>query len=214
MAPITKGVGYGMIVVRFMVNVYYCVICGWSVFYLIASWQKSPLPWGTCQESWNSLDCYSAAYDDACSETYYASECVTYDEYCKAHGFNIYVPETQSCNTTNGDKDATFEAVLEEYQISPEEDYFNGRVLGLYKNEEEWYTWGDFGPLQWEVVLCLGISWCIVCAILIKGLEVLGKAAYFITLSPYFVLTIFLIYALVDLDGASDGIIYFFTVRN
>ena len=81
-----------MIFVRFLVNIYYVVITAWSLFYLAIGFQKD-LPWGSCEESWNTYDCYSIAYEKACVEkygadfTYYKKNCTTIDDYCTAHGF-------------------------------------------------------------------------------------------------------------------------------
>ena len=44
MVPIFKGLGYGMIAVRFFVNVYYVIIQAWSFYYLFAGF-TSDLPW-------------------------------------------------------------------------------------------------------------------------------------------------------------------------
>ena len=51
------------------------------------------------------------------------------------------------------------------------------------------------------------LVWVVELFILFKGLKVYGKVAYFITLSPYFVLTAFLVYALTGSrsEGAMDG---------
>ena len=46
------GIGYGMVVVSFLVCIYYNVIIGWSLFYLFASMQ-SVLPWTLCDQWWN-----------------------------------------------------------------------------------------------------------------------------------------------------------------
>lgn len=43
--------------------------------------------------------------------------------------------------------------------------------------------------------------------ILYKGIQFYGKIAYFITLSPYVVLTAFMVYG-ASLPGAADGISY------
>ena len=56
----------------------------------------------------------------------------------------------------------------------------------------------------------MALAWVLVCLVMVKGLASYGKAAYVITLSPYFVLTALLIYA-AQLEGASDGITYFIT---
>ena len=77
--------------------------------------------------------------------------------------------------------------------VSPAEDYFNGNVLKLNKDETgARFTWEDYGSLQGHLVGCLAGSWVIICLTLIKGIQSYGKIAYVITLSPYFVLTILL----------------------
>jgi len=51
--PIFKGIGFGMVVVSFLVCVYYNVIISWSLYYLFASFQ-SRLPWTQCDQWWNN----------------------------------------------------------------------------------------------------------------------------------------------------------------
>ena len=36
-----------MLLVRFLVNIYYVIICAWAVFYLYAGF-TSDLPWASC----------------------------------------------------------------------------------------------------------------------------------------------------------------------
>ena len=67
MVPALKGLGYGMLLVRFLVNIYYVVICAWAFFYLFAGF-TSELPWGTCTEDWNTMDCYSLDYAHDCQD--------------------------------------------------------------------------------------------------------------------------------------------------
>ena len=52
------------------------------------------------------------------------------------------------------------------------------------------YTWDNYGSLQVHLVGCYAAAWVLICLISIKGLKFYGKAAYVITLSPYFVLTV------------------------
>ncbi len=210
MSPAFKGLGYAMLIVRELVNIYYVVICAWAFFYLFAGFQ-SDLPWDTCEEEWNTVDCYTLELDEKCDpgETYYDADCVSNDDYCAAHGYDAgYDAATDSCVGGAGGAE-TLEEVIEESNISPAEDYFNGKVLGLTKNREgEQYSWDDYGTIQWELALCLLLSWIVVCLILIKGIQSLGKAAYVITLSPYVVLTALIAYA-ATLEGAGNGIDYF-----
>ena len=39
-----------------MLNIYYIVICAWSIFYFFASFSY-PLPWHGCQNDWNDVYC-------------------------------------------------------------------------------------------------------------------------------------------------------------
>merc|ERR1712223_1924343 len=87
MVPAFRGLGYAMIVVRFFVNIYYVVITAWSLYYLAIGFQKN-LPWSTCDDPYNTFDCYSVAYRDKCVAqnndsmefTFYKQDCVTVDE--------------------------------------------------------------------------------------------------------------------------------------
>jgi SNF family Na+-dependent transporter len=42
-----SGVGYATMTIVFFLDVYYCVIIAWTLFYLINSFTAN-LPWGTC----------------------------------------------------------------------------------------------------------------------------------------------------------------------
>jgi len=100
-----------------------------------------------------------------------------------------------------------FQDVMDSNTVSPAEDYFNGAVVGFTKDDYsgERYSWYEFGTPRWQVVLCLAAVWLTENLILFKGLKVYGKMAYFITLSPYVVLTAFIAYG-ARLPGAIDGI--------
>ncbi|TRY76399.1 hypothetical protein TCAL_11783 [Tigriopus californicus] len=220
LTPIFKGLGYGMLVVRFLVNVYYVVICAWALFYLCAGFTAN-LPWKGCVNSWNTDDCYDIDQAEECNPdleyeewnmTFYQKVCVTKEHYCQSHGYSTYDAESEVCiaEDLSGMSDTNFTEVLQSRSISPAEDYLNGRVLGLTKDfaTGEQYDWYDFGGLRWELCLCLLLAWLLVVLSLIKGLQSLGKAAYVITLSPYFVLTALLIYT-TQLEGSGNGISYY-----
>ena len=88
MVPAFKGLGYGMIVVRFFVNIYYVIITAWALYYLCIGFQ-SELPWKSCEEEFNTKRCYSKSYQTKCDTelapdngTWYRKQCMTYDEYC------------------------------------------------------------------------------------------------------------------------------------
>jgi len=53
---LSLGVGWGMVIVSFMVGLYYNVIIAWTLYYFFAS-MTSKLPWEKCGEVWNSELC-------------------------------------------------------------------------------------------------------------------------------------------------------------
>ncbi|XP_041349165.1 uncharacterized protein LOC121368494 [Gigantopelta aegis] len=57
--PMFCGIGYGVIVVATLVGSYYNTMIGWSVYFLISSFQ-SEVPWGLCNQTWNTPDCVTA----------------------------------------------------------------------------------------------------------------------------------------------------------
>ncbi|XP_031148953.1 sodium- and chloride-dependent creatine transporter 1 [Sander lucioperca] len=55
-APLFKGLGYASMVIVFFCNTYYIMVLAWGFYYLIKSF-NSPLPWSTCDNEWNTLNC-------------------------------------------------------------------------------------------------------------------------------------------------------------
>ncbi|XP_066447007.1 sodium- and chloride-dependent betaine transporter-like isoform X2 [Eleutherodactylus coqui] len=54
--PLFSGIGYGTMVMSFLVNIYYIIIMAWSFFYLFNSF-TSRLPWASCNNTWNTENC-------------------------------------------------------------------------------------------------------------------------------------------------------------
>ena len=54
MVPVFKGLGYGMLTVRLLVNAYYVVIQAWALFYLGVGFTDE-LPWGSCEQGGKSI---------------------------------------------------------------------------------------------------------------------------------------------------------------
>ena len=221
MSPLFKGIGYGMMTVRFLVNAYYVVICAWALFYLFAGFTKN-LPWAECINEWNTLDCYTRSKALGCNPwynetvddklwnmTYYSGECVTKEDYCLDHDYPFGYSGVGNDSCVNSTHYYPFVNTTQDNSISPAEDYFNGYVLGVVKDENgTMHTWDDFGELKWDLSLCLLLAWILVTLSLIGGLQSLGKVAYVITLSPYVVLTALIAYT-AQLPGAMNGINYY-----
>lgn len=60
---------------------------------------------------------------------------------------------------------------------------------------------GEIGEIQWDLTLCLLLSWVIVFLCLMKGVKTSGKVVYFTATFPYFILIALLIVG-VRLEGA------------
>ena len=201
MVPAFKGLGYGMLLVRFYVNVYYVIVCAWAFFYLFVGF-TSHLPWKNCGDyETNTIGCYSKRELEACNPpnsstvmTYYNSSCLTYQDFCS--GFNLNYEATDGAEECISSENVTSQFTDLYKRVGPAEDYFNRVALGLtYNYAGDQYTWQDFGGMKWELVGCLVLTWLLVVLALIRGVSSLGKVAYVITLAPYFVLTALLIYA-------------------
>jgi len=50
------GIGFGQMVINFLVSIYYNVILAWSLFYLFATFINiNDLPWADCFNEWNTF---------------------------------------------------------------------------------------------------------------------------------------------------------------
>lgn len=90
---------------------------------------------------------------------------------------------------------------------SSAELYFREVVLREYS-----FIDNGIGAPSWQLSICLFVSWACVFGVLFRGVKSTGKAAYFLAIFPYIVLTALLIRA-VTLEGAVDGILFFVTPK-
>ncbi|KAL8589243.1 hypothetical protein ACOMHN_017044 [Nucella lapillus] len=185
--PLLHGVGYGMVAVSGMVSLYYTVLIAWAFLYMFRSF-ASELPWERCHPDWAKPSCYSYLEADECKavngSVYYQSTC-----------YNS--TEAEEANITHLAKDKSI-------RTAPAQDFFEVELLGMSKGIQE------IGGLQWQVALCLLLSWTLTFLALSKGVKSVGKVVYFTALFPYFVLTILFVRG-ITLPGAKDGIIYYLT---
>jgi solute carrier family 6 GABA transporter-like protein 6/8/11/12/13 len=50
------GIGFACAAVAFFLNIYYVVILAWAFYYIFASF-TAILPWATCDNEWNTVNC-------------------------------------------------------------------------------------------------------------------------------------------------------------
>ncbi|RVE63531.1 hypothetical protein OJAV_G00137340 [Oryzias javanicus] len=66
--PLFKGVGIASVAISFIMCTYYNVIITWALFYLFHSFQ-SPLPWQSCNNTWNTPNCSNHATNSSYTST-------------------------------------------------------------------------------------------------------------------------------------------------
>ena len=57
LCPLLKGTGIATVVISFFLTTYYIVIIAWAMFYIFSSFTYE-LPWKTCNNSWNTQNCW------------------------------------------------------------------------------------------------------------------------------------------------------------
>ncbi|CAH1268646.1 SLC6A9 [Branchiostoma lanceolatum] len=108
-------------------------------------------------------------------------------------------------NTENCTLAANHSALEENVtRISPTQEYWNNRVLGISSGIEE------TGTVQWELALCLLAAWVVVFFCLFKGIKSSGKVVYFTATFPYMMLIVLFVRG-VTLEGAGKGLVYYLT---
>uniref|UniRef100_A0A8C8E3J3 Transporter n=1 Tax=Oryzias sinensis TaxID=183150 RepID=A0A8C8E3J3_9TELE len=55
--PIFKGIGFAICIIALYIAFYYNTIMAWALYYLLSSFRPT-LPWTTCTNSWNTVNCY------------------------------------------------------------------------------------------------------------------------------------------------------------
>nr|XP_023671825.1 sodium- and chloride-dependent GABA transporter 2-like isoform X2 [Paramormyrops kingsleyae] len=99
--PMFEGIGIASQVIVLYLNVYYIVVLAWALFYLFSSF-RSPLPWSTCSNTWNTESCHNQS---------------------SAHGNWTFVKNISVQYEYSDFNNVSF-------LKTPEEEFWNNRVLG------------------------------------------------------------------------------------
>ncbi|XP_021354575.1 sodium-dependent dopamine transporter-like isoform X2 [Mizuhopecten yessoensis] len=169
---------------------YYIMLTTWVVYYLYQSF-TFPLPWSTCNNEWNTPDCFSFL-DARAPNTTLLNSPLTNGTLFNAT-FLSNMTDRFSDNLTG----MTF---LEGH--SSEEEFWQYKVLDISSG------FLDFGSIKGHLALCLLITWIIVYLCVIKGIRSTGKVVYVTATLPYILLAVILVRSL-TLPGSVDGVIFF-----
>uniref|UniRef100_A0A3Q2DYN2 Transporter n=1 Tax=Cyprinodon variegatus TaxID=28743 RepID=A0A3Q2DYN2_CYPVA len=182
--PMFEGVGIASQVIVIYLNIYYIVVLAWAIFYLINAF-KSPLPWSTCENWWNTDSCFSRAGQFANPDLF-------------NRGSNWSFLYNNSHYTYDSDINLSTSPVLVN---TPQEEFWRYRVL---RKSDEMFL----GKVHWDLALCLLFAWVICYFCIWKGIKTTGKVVYFTATFPYLMLFILFIRG-VTLPGAGEGLKYY-----
>ncbi|XP_033097599.1 sodium- and chloride-dependent neutral and basic amino acid transporter B(0+)-like [Anneissia japonica] len=127
-APMFRGIGYGMVLVSIFIGVYYNVILTYTIYYTISSFTNT-LPWIGCGHKWNTDMCYGL-YED-CLRTGHSimtdnNTCV--DVSSLSEDLKEYY--RVEYNKTTGVTDlSNYTDPFKALRKLPSEEYFRGAVL-------------------------------------------------------------------------------------
>ncbi|XP_017270307.1 sodium- and chloride-dependent GABA transporter 2 [Kryptolebias marmoratus] len=182
--PMFEGVGIASQVIVIYLNIYYIIVLAWAIFYLINSF-KSPLPWSTCDNWWNTEFCYSHTDSFASPELSLPDANLSLLNITSSNSLPYY-------NGING-------TIL--MSDSAEEEFWNHRVLRMSSDMH-------LGKVHWDLALCLLFAWVICYFCIWKGIKTTGKVVYFTATFPY-VMLIILFFRGVTLPGAAEGLKFY-----
>ncbi|XP_070198562.1 uncharacterized protein [Littorina saxatilis] len=214
-APLFKGVGYAMVLISALVSIYYNMVTAWAFHFLFTS-LTSRLPWGFCNNTWNTGHCTINKYAaDNCSAV---NQTVLLDVMNRNHSCHAVL---RNCSSYNEDivgqcvsklKDIAGNDAVASYgsvgtnHTSASEEYFYRSVLDVSSGL------GKLGSVKWQMALCLLLCWVIVFFCLVKGIKTAGKVSYVVVLIPYIAILVLLIRS-VSMTGSSDGIHFYTTPK-
>ncbi|KAI6240041.1 Transporter [Aphelenchoides fujianensis] len=197
MVPLFKGIGISMIFISSLSAIYFNMVTGWSLMYVLNS-LKFTLPWATCDNPWNTVVC--SVWNRGAVET-----CRQINGTILANGTCIInAAALAELNATGvGTPD---NAPFTQNHVMPSLEYFHHEVLMLSGGIENVET------INWQLAICLLVAWMAIFLCSFKGIKTSGKVVYVTVVLPYIILFVLLVRFL-TLPGSMNGLYYFFNPR-
>ncbi|KAK0138111.1 Sodium-dependent serotonin transporter [Merluccius polli] len=89
--PIFKGIGYSICIIALYVSFYYNTIIAWALFYFYSSF-STILPWTSCNNAWNTVDCTN----------YFGGDNVTWTNNSKSPAEEFYTRNVLEIHRSDG----------------------------------------------------------------------------------------------------------------
>ncbi|XP_045191964.2 sodium-dependent dopamine transporter-like [Mercenaria mercenaria] len=181
-APFFKGIGYTLLVINLLNNVYYNILRAWILEYFVNTFQAE-LPWIGCNHQWNEQGCVTMKTDNFTSNvterdintTYYHSE--------------LNIPVDNFTDVT---------------KMTAAEQFWQYKVLQLSSGL------GDFDGILWNFVLYIFIWRLLVSLCMIKSIKSIEKVMFVTVFVPIILMLIIWVRSLM-LEGAITGMLYYIT---
>ncbi|VDO80271.1 unnamed protein product [Soboliphyme baturini] len=185
MCPLFKGIGIAVLIFLCFMAIYYNVVIGWSVHFLISS-MRSQLPWSSCGNAWNTENCVvlsrcSSNYTNGSPHAVTGTETMCFDT---RHAANV------SINMSTW----------------PSDEYFHAEVLELLEDVEH------LGQMHWQLALFILAAWLALFFCLFNGIKSSGKVAYVTTIVPHIILFVLAVKVFTE-DGGIEGVLYILKPR-
>ncbi|XP_022699632.1 sodium-dependent dopamine transporter-like [Varroa jacobsoni] len=195
LAPLVKGVGFAGIIISYFLSTIYAIVFAWSLFYFFNSFHARPR-WARCTNPWNTANCTQDP------EQWYKIRLAAMTTPSSINGTDIG-NETGGVTDSN---DALYKGLSEQLaeRTSTAQEFFDIKVIELSDNPN------TPGVIRWELFASVAICLLLAYISLRKKSFFSEKIKYVLSIIPFFIFAAFLIRVLL-LEGAYDGIQYFFT---
>ncbi|OQR67363.1 sodium- and chloride-dependent GABA transporter ine-like [Tropilaelaps mercedesae] len=195
LAPLVKGVGFAGIIISYFLSTIYAIVFAWSLFYFFNSFHARPR-WARCTNPWNTANCTQDP------EQWYKIRLAAMSSASSINGSDSG-RETSGASGNDDTLNKSLSLQLAE-RTSTAQEFFDIKVIELSDNPN------TPGVIRWELFASITICLLLAYISLRKKSFFSEKIKYVLSIIPFFVFAAFLIRVLL-LEGARDGIQYFFT---
>ncbi|XP_046367052.2 sodium- and chloride-dependent glycine transporter 1-like isoform X1 [Haliotis rufescens] len=189
LCPLMKGIGFGILIISFIIVPYYSMMFAWALYYIYSSF-STVLPWTTCDNSWNTQRCVAVG-----DSKRIINNSTVIDE-SRFNKTNYFVQMNASSETNVSTELASVSG------HTATEEFWQYKVLGISSGID------DLGTVQLHLFICWGLTCLLLFLSIVKGIKSLGKVVYVTALMPYILLTVLLVRACM-MPGSMNGIMYY-----
>lgn len=212
-SPAFEGIGYAMCLISAAVAIYYNIINTWIVHYLLASLSVGQLPWTSCDNKWNSPQCFLRSDSPNISSVdCNSSSSMTSISNSSSRG-SIFDPSTSlngsskvNCTSKfNSSSEFHYERIINSSDevFLPANEYFHNNVVAISESLTQ------IGSLNLNAVMGLVLVWSLVFLVILKDIRIHNRIFSLATVfMPYLALATLFVRA-ITLPGSAIGISYY-----